>query len=186
MLNFLLGPTSALAPLVVTKIFNGGAVELGWVESTFGIGIITGGILLSIWGGFKRRIITSLVGIVGIGIAIVSVGLVPASMFSLLLAANFLVGFAQVFANGPLSAIFQSSVAPEMQGRVFSLLGAGAMAMMPLGLMIAGPLSDLLGIRFWFIFGGSICILMTLAATFVPAIMNIETNNDGNTVEELA
>jgi len=176
-LNFLLGPTSALAPLVVTKIFNGGALELGWVESTFGIGIIVGGLLLSTWGGFKRRIITSFLGIVGIGIAIASIGLVPANMFYLLLAANFLVGFSQVFANGPLQAIFQSSVAPEMQGRVFSLLSAGATAMMPIGLLIAGPLSDLVGIRFWYIFGGSVCVLMAIAATFSSAIMNIETNN---------
>ena len=180
MLNFLLGPTSSLLPLVITKVFNGGALELGWVESTFGVGIITAGILLSIWGGFKRRIITSFLGIVGIGAAIVAVGLVPSNMFKLLLVANFFVGFSQVFANGPLHAIFQSSVAPEMQGRVFSLLGAGATAMMPIGLMIAGPLSDLVGIRFWFLFGGSACVLMAIAATFSSAIMNIETNNNEN------
>lgn len=183
MLNFLLGPTSSLLPLVVTKIFNGGAVELGWVESVFGVGVIVAGILLSIWGGFKRRIITSALGIVGIGLSIVSIGLIPANMFYLLLIAHFFVGFSQVFANGPLQAIFQSSVEPEMQGRVFSLLGAGATAMMPIGLMIAGPLSDLVGIRFWYLFGGSICVLMIIAATFSPAIMNIETNNDQNTVK---
>ena len=182
MLNFLLAPTSALLPLVITKVFGGGALELGWVESTFGVGIIAGGLLLSIWGGFKRRIVTSFLGIVGIGASVVAVGLVPANMFSLLLVANFFVGFAQVFANGPLSAIFQASVAPEMQGRVFSLLGAGATAMMPIGLMIAGPLSDLVGIRFWFIFGGSVCVLMIIAAQFSSAIMNIETNNNGNAV----
>ncbi len=186
MLNFLLGPTSALLPLVITKIFGGGALELGWVESTFGVGIIIAGILLSIWGGFKRRIITSFLGIVGIGISVTAVGLVPANMFYLLLVANFFVGFAQVFANGPLNAIFQASVAPEMQGRVFSLLGAGATAMMPIGLMIAGPLSDLVGIRFWFLFGGSICVLMAVAATFNSAIMNIETNNNENTATATA
>jgi DHA3 family macrolide efflux protein-like MFS transporter len=183
-LNFLLGPTSSLLPLVITKIFNGGATELGWVESTFGIGVIVAGVLLSIWGGFKRRIITSALGIVGIGLSIAAIGLIPANLFSLLLVAQFFVGFSQVFANGPLHAIFQSSVAPEMQGRVFSLLGAGATAMMPIGLMIAGPLSDLVGIRFWFIFGGSICVLMIIAATFSSAIMNIETNNNENAVNQ--
>lgn len=100
-------------------------------------------------------------------------------MFHLLLAATFLVGFTQVFANGPLTAIMQSAVAPEMQGRVFSLLGAGATAMMPLSLLIAGPVSDHFGIRFWYVFGGSVCILMTIASTFVPALMNIESNHNG-------
>ncbi|GAB4415599.1 MAG: MFS transporter [Anaerolineales bacterium] len=184
MLNFLLSPASALLPLVVTKVFDGGAIELGWTQSLFGGGVILGGVVLGVWGGFKRRIITSFSGIIGIGLGIFLVGFIPANMFSLLLAVNFLTGFSQVFANGPLQAIFQSSVAPEMQGRVFSLLGAGATAMMPLALMIAGPISDHFGIRFWFILGGTICILMTIAAVFVPAIMNIETNNNSNAPPE--
>lgn len=182
LLNFLLTPASSFLPLVVTKIFNGGATELGWAESVFGIGVIIGGILLSIWGGFKRRIITSFSGVIGIGLGIALVGFIPANKFHLLLAANFLVGFTQVFANGPLMAIMQSTVNPDMQGRVFSLLQAGATAMMPLSLLIAGPVSDAVGIRFWYIFGGTVCILMTLAALFVPAIMNIEDNHETSPV----
>jgi DHA3 family macrolide efflux protein-like MFS transporter len=176
-LNFLLVPASSLLPLVVTKVFNGGAAELGWVESVFGVGVIVGGVLLSIWGGFKRRIITSFSGIIGIGLGVILTGFVPSDMFYLLLAAQFLIGFTQVFANGPLMAIMQSTVIPDMQGRVFSLLGAGATAMMPISLLIAGPISDQFGIRFWYIFGGAVCILMTVIAFFVPAIMNIEDNH---------
>lgn len=177
-LNFLLVPASSFLPLVITKVFNGGAAELGWVESLFGVGIILGGITLSIWGGFKRRIITSFCGIIGIGLGIVMTGLVPPNMFYLVFIPTFIVGFSQVYANGPLMAIMQSTVSPEMQGRVFSLLGAGATAMMPLSLLIAGPIADRFGIRFWYLVGGSICILMTLAATFNPAIMNIEENHN--------
>jgi DHA3 family macrolide efflux protein-like MFS transporter len=177
LLNFMLVPASSLLPLVITKVFNGGAPELGWAESVFGIGVIVGGVLLSIWGGFKRRIVTSFSGIIGIGLGIVLVGFVPATMFYLLLIAQFVVGFMQVFANGPLMAIMQSTVIPDMQGRVFSLLGAGATAMMPLSLLIAGPVSDTLGIRFWYIFGGTVCILMTIIAFFIPSIINIESNH---------
>jgi DHA3 family macrolide efflux protein-like MFS transporter len=177
-LNFLLVPSSSFLPLIITKIFKGGATELGWSESLFGVGIIVGGITLGIWGGFKRRIVTSFFGIIGIGLGIAVTGLVPSNMFALFLTAALLTGFAQVFANGPLMAIMQSAVAPEMQGRVFSLLGAGATAMMPLSLLIAGPLSDRFGIRFWYIFGGTVCILMTIAATFIPTIMNIESHQE--------
>ncbi|HEX6034525.1 MAG TPA: MFS transporter, partial [Anaerolineales bacterium] len=52
-LNFLLVPTSALTPLLVTKHFGKGAIELGLLESVMGSGVVAGGILLSIWGGFK-------------------------------------------------------------------------------------------------------------------------------------
>jgi DHA3 family macrolide efflux protein-like MFS transporter len=176
LLNFLLSPASSLLPLLVRQEFHGGAQQLGWVESVFGVGVILGGLGLSAWGGFKRRILTSFCGIVGIGIGVILTGLSPAGMFWLLLAANFVLGFAQVFANGPLMAIFQSAVAPDVQGRVFSLIGAGATAMMPLSLLIAGPVSDWLGVRVWYVFGGAVCILTTVAALFIPAIVNIEQN----------
>lgn len=176
LLNFLLSPASSLLPLLVRQEFHGGAQQLGWVESVFGVGVILGGLALSAWGGFKRRIVTSFCGIVGIGIGVILSGLAPADLFWLLLAANFVLGFAQVFANGPLTAILQSAIAPDLQGRVFSLIGAGATAMMPLSLLIAGPVSDWLGVRVWYVFGGTICILTTMAALFIPAIMNIEQN----------
>ncbi|MEZ0397120.1 MAG: MFS transporter [Anaerolineales bacterium] len=176
LLNFLLSPSSSLLPLLVLKEFQGGAPQLAAVESAFGVGIILGGSILGVWGGFKRRILTSFAGILGIGAGVILTGLAPAGMFWLLLAANFLIGLTQVFANGPILAIFQTAVEADYQGRVFSLIGAGATAMMPLSLLIAGPLADALGVRFWYLTGGSTCILMTLAALFIPAIMNIEQN----------
>ena len=184
-LNFFLSPSSSLLPLLVKKDFNGTAQELAWVESIFGLGVILAGLALSVWGGFKRRIITSFLGIIGIGIGVILTGLAPAHLFWLLLAASFVVGFAQVFANGPLSAIFQSTIAPDMQGRVFSLIGAGATAMMPLSLLIAGPISDWLGVRTWYLFGGSLCILMTVIAFFIPVITNIEENRQKQPSEPL-
>ena len=176
MLNFLLVPSSSLAPLVIIKVFGKGVTELGWTETVFGVGVIAGGLVLSAWGGFKRKIVTSLTGVLGIGAGVILIGAAPVNLFFLILVANFILGFTQVFANGPLSAILQSTVAPDMQGRVFSLTGAGAMAMMPLSLLIAGPVSDWLGVRVWYLFGGVLCILVAVVAFFIPAIINIEQN----------
>ena len=47
-LNFLLVPTGSLLPLLVTKHFGKGAIELGLINSVEGFGIIAGGIALSI------------------------------------------------------------------------------------------------------------------------------------------
>ena len=112
----------------------------------------------------------------GMGAGIIVFGVLPAGWFYGALGGIFLVGFMNVLANGPLDAILQSAVEPDMQGRVFSLLGAGASAMAPLSLLVAGPVSDWLGVRTWYLVGGSVCILLALAGLFVPAIMNIETN----------
>jgi len=59
-----------------------------------------------------------------------------------------------------------------------SLVGSAATAISPLGLLIAGPLSDALGIGVWFWAGGIICILIGISGFFIPAVMNIENNRE--------
>lgn len=173
-LNFLLIPSSSLQPLVVKNIFGKGAMELAWVEAAFGLGMIAGGLLLSAWGGFKRRMTTSVSGILGIGLGVAMIGLIPPGAFPLMLVAGFFTAFAQVFANGPLNAIFQSVIQPDMQGRVFSLIGAACTAMMPLSLMIAGPFSDRFGLRAWYLIGGGLCVAVAIWAFFMPSLHDME------------
>jgi DHA3 family macrolide efflux protein-like MFS transporter len=177
-LNFLLVPTTALVPLLVTKHFGKGAIELGLLESAMGIGIIIGGILLSIWGGFKKKIATSLAGIIGLGLGVMLVGIAPSNLFVLAIAGNVTLGFMIPMANGPIGALMQSIVRPDMQGRVMSLVNSGATAISPLGLLIAGPVSDWLGIRVWFWAGGILCMMIAVAAFFVPIIINVESYKD--------
>ena len=176
MINFLLSPTGALMPLLVTKHFGGDALQFGLMDSFWGGGVILGGVLLSVWGGFKRKIATSMMGLIGIGIGVMLVGFAPASAFNLALGGMFIAGIMVAFANGPMMAIIQSVVRPDMQGRVMALVGSAATAMSPLGLLIAGPVSDWLGIRTWYWIGGSLTLLMGIVAFFIPAIMNVESN----------
>jgi DHA3 family macrolide efflux protein-like MFS transporter len=130
-INFLLTPAFSLLPILVTKHFGGQAFQFAWIESIGGIGIILGGLLLSAWGGFRRRIYTTLMGLVGMGIGSLALGLLPSWAYILGLVAMFLVGFFQPITNGPLFAALQSTVAPEMQGRVFTLIGSASAAMSP-------------------------------------------------------
>ena len=177
-LNFLLVPTGALVPLLVTKHFGKGAIDLGLLESSMGIGIIAGGILLSIWGGFKKKIATSLTGIIGLGVGVMLVGIAPADLFILAIAGNVILGIMIPMANGPIGALMQSIVRPDMQGRVMSLVNSGATAISPLGLLLAGPFSDWLGLRVWFWVGGILCVLIAIAAFFRPVIMNVESHHE--------
>ena len=180
-INFLLTPTGALMPLLVTKHFGLGALEFGLMDSAWGFGVIIGGLILGTWGGFKRKVATSMMGIIGIGLGVTIVGLSPANMYWLAIAGMAFSGIMNPITNGPLFALVQSTVRPDMQGRVMSLIISAATAMTPLSLMVAGPLSDAIGIRTWFWFGGLICLLMGIGAFFVPAIMNVESNRNGGT-----
>jgi len=174
LINLVLTPAFTLLPLLIKGEFGGGAMQFAWVESAGGIGIILGGLLLGIWGGFKRRILTTLVGLVGLGIGTLMIGFTPASLLFVVVGAMFLVGFMQPITNGPLLAVLQAVVAPEMQGRVFTLVGSLAAAMSPLGLIIAGPLSDAVGVRAWFIAGGILTGCMGVVGFLVPAILHVE------------
>jgi len=178
-LNFLLVPTGSLLPLLVTKHFGKGAIELGLINSVEGFGIIAGGIALSIWGGFKKKIITSMIGIIVLGIGVMLIGLAPARLFIVAIIGSILLGVTIPLTNGPIGALLQSIIRPDMQGRVMSLLVSGATAISPLGLLIAGPLSDALGIQVWFWVAGIICVIIGIAGFFIPAIMNIENNKAG-------
>jgi DHA3 family macrolide efflux protein-like MFS transporter len=172
--NFVFTPAGSLLPLLVTNRFGLGALELGWINSAWGLGVVLGGLALGVWGGFRRRILTSLLGLVGMGVGALLVGLAPAAAFGLALGAMLLTGFMNPITNGPLHAIFQSSVAPEMQGRVFSVVGSACSAMAPLGMVIAGPVADALGIQSWFILAGASCILMAVVGRTNAAVMTLE------------
>ena len=179
LINFIVDPAFSLMPLLVTEHFKGGASQLGWLESAWGFGMMLGGIGLGIWGGFRRRVFTSFSGMIVGGLAIFCFGLVPGNRFAWGVAALLITGITNPFINGPFFAIVQGTVEPAMQGRVFTLAGSLATAMMPLSLAIAGPLSDLIGIRTWYVGGGAIFALVGVALFFVPAIVNLEHNNEG-------
>jgi DHA3 family macrolide efflux protein-like MFS transporter len=76
--------------------------------------------------------------------------------------------------NGSFGAVLQSSIAPEMQRRVFALVLSGSSAMAPLGLIIAGPVAELVGVRPWYWVGGLVCALMALGCFLIPSVMAFE------------
>jgi DHA3 family macrolide efflux protein-like MFS transporter len=182
-INFVVNPAFSLMPLLVTEHFGAGALQLGWLQSGWGIGMLLGGLILSVWGGFRRRVYTSLVGLVLEGVAILVIGLTPGDGFLFALGAIFVAGIMNPLINGPLMAILQATVEPEMQGRVFTLVSSLSSAMMPLSLAVAGPVADMIGVRQWYAIGGAIFALLGAVSFFVPAIVNLEKNGHSSKEE---
>lgn len=178
LLNFLLNPGFTFTPLLVTQYFGKGAIELSAIESAFSAGMILGGLILSAWGGFKKNIVTTLLGVLGLAVGTALVAFAPADLFYLAVAGMALTGFMQPMANGPLFAIMQGRVDPEIQGRVFSMLESMVSAMMPLSMLIAAPVAEWIGIRGWLFFGAAGCLVMGIAGFFIPALMNIEETRE--------
>jgi DHA3 family macrolide efflux protein-like MFS transporter len=173
-INFTIIPAFSLLPLMVREYFGGNAVHLSWVESAMGIGMIAGGALLGVWGGFRRKILTSMMGLIGMGAGTLVLALAPSSAIVLAVGGAFIFGAMNPITMGPFFAVIQSRVEPDMQARIFSLLSSVGAGMAPVGLMIAGPVSDRLGIQTWFFLGGAACVLMGVTGLFIPAVMRIE------------
>jgi DHA3 family macrolide efflux protein-like MFS transporter len=174
LVNFFLFPTMSLQPILVTKHFGGGALELSWMEAAMGLGLVAGGLGLGAWGGFKRKMHTSVMGMALTGAGIGAVGFVPSGFLGAAVALVFVAGAALSFANGPIFAVMQATVAKDMQGRIFTLLGSLSGAMMPLGLALAGPVADAIGVRAWYLLAGAVTIGVAAAAPFIPSLMRIE------------
>jgi DHA3 family macrolide efflux protein-like MFS transporter len=179
-LNGTVNPAFSLAPILVKDHFGGDATQLGWVNSAWGVGIVLGGLALSVWGGFKKKMMTSLVGLIGMGAGILLVAFAPASLFAMALVGMFVAGFMNPIVNGPFMAIIQDVVEPDIQGRVFTVVSSLAGAAAPIGMAIAGPIADRFGVQAWFLAGGLVTLLLGLGTGFIPAVMNLEEHRPAN------
>ena len=108
------------------------------------------------------------------GVGTLMFALAPASAIFMAVGGALLIGFMMPMAMGPFFAVIQSTVEPDMQARVFSLLSSVGTGIVPIGLMIAGPVADRVGIQAWFLLGGILCIFMGITGFFIPAVMNME------------
>lgn len=129
-----------LAPMILARTGND-ELLLGAVQSLGAIGGVAGGLLLSAWGGPRRRIHGVLLGMFGASL----LGAIPLGVGrSLLLwgTGNFAIFLMIPILNGSNQAIWQAKVAPDVQGRVFAVRRLIAQITFPLATLIAGPLAD--------------------------------------------
>ncbi|MBA7596222.1 Enterobactin exporter EntS [subsurface metagenome] len=173
-INLLISPAFSLLPLLITSYFKGGALELAWIQSANGLGMILGGLLLGMWGGFKSRVKTAFVALVIAGVSILGFSQTPPDVFPLAVVSIFIFGVTNSIANSSFFAALQTLVPPEVQGRVFTLAMAASTIAQPIGLAVAGPVSEVLSIRGWFVIGGVSFIVMALLSFSTPAVMRLE------------
>jgi DHA3 family macrolide efflux protein-like MFS transporter len=112
------------------------------------------------------------------GFLTVGIGLVPSNLFIAGLVLNTTLGLSLPIINGSIGATLQSSIKPDMQGRVFAFVQSAAMLVSPIALIIAGPFADRFGIQPWYLIAGSICALMGVIGFFFPDVMGIENKSN--------
>lgn len=133
--------SGVLLPALVLARTGGDAAILGSVQSMFGCGGLAGAVVMSAWGGPRRRVLGVLLGMAALNLAgLVALGLGrgPGTW----LPAAFLGALCLPVINGCNQAIWQAKVAPAVQGRVFATRRLIAQVTGPLAILVAGPLAD--------------------------------------------
>lgn len=173
-LNIFGNTKMTISPLLITDHFNGEATELGWFNSAWGVGIVLGGLLVGAWGGFRRRIMTTILGWIVYGIGTILVGIAPHTRFALAITGIALSGVGSSLINAPLRALLQANVDPHLQGRVFGALHSSVQFTTMLGLIVIGPVTDVFGPQPWFLAAGLLTLILGTSARMIPSIISIE------------
>jgi DHA3 family macrolide efflux protein-like MFS transporter len=167
-------PWRATEPLLINDYFGRGPQDLALVMSILGVASIAGGVLMSTWGGFRRRIRTITLGAALLATADFTRGLAPANAFWLFLVGTAIYGVSGGFFRAPFRAIAQATAAPEKQGRIFSLITSLSMGMSPVGLVTLGPLADAIGVQSILLMRGITYVLTVAVCLLVPAVRHVE------------
>lgn len=175
--NILMAPASSFIPLLVTRHFGGGALELGWMQSGLGFGIVMGGLILTTWGGFRNRSVTALTALFLRGLGMLALGLVSPSAFSLAIAAAFFYNVMSPLIDGSIMAMLQAVVPNHLMGRVMTLVHSGFAMSVPLGMAIGGPLADRAGVSTCFIGAGILTALTAVVAASSSDMMALGQPN---------
>lgn len=174
LINLFFVPAVSLTAILVQRFFAGEAIQFATLQSTLGIGMVVGGVSLGVWGGFKSKVKTAMLALVLAGLGSLIVGILPSSGFLLAVACFFVIGATLPLVNGSLLALLQAMIPHDLQGRVFTIVMATSAAMAPIGLAVAGPVSDLFGVQIWFIFGGLVMAGFGIVSFFVPSMRDME------------
>ncbi|MCB0033300.1 MAG: MFS transporter [Anaerolineales bacterium] len=133
--------TGMLGPLMTPMLLDLASADVvGYVGSIVGVGMLVGTVVMSAWGGPQRRVLGILGSGIVTGIFLAGLGLQPSPWW--IAGSGFLSMLVLPVMNGSSQALWQTKVAPDVQGRVFSVRRMIAWSTTPIAMLTAGPLAD--------------------------------------------
>jgi DHA3 family macrolide efflux protein-like MFS transporter len=136
----MVAPAAFLSPLQVARSYGEDVWRLSAIEAAFSAGMVLGGLLVATWGGFHNRIRTMGTSLLVFGTFVFLIGFIPP--FWLYLACMVLLGISMPLFNSPFTVLLQQRVDSRYMGRVFSVFGMLSSSVMPMAMLVFGPLSD--------------------------------------------
>ncbi len=171
---FVYMPINALYPLISVKYFGGTPVHVSITEIAYASGMLAGGLIIGLFGGFKKRIVLITASIFMMGTSLTIAGLLPPSGFVVFVVCCIIMGLSVPFYSGVQTALFQERIKPEYLGRVFSLTGSIMSLAMPVGLILSGFFADWIGVNHWFLISGILVIGTAVICPLVTEVRNLD------------
>lgn len=156
----LMAPASFLTPLQVTRTFGDDVWRLTAIEIAFSIGMMVGGAVIASWGGFRNRVHTMAFASLIMAVCTFALGLAP--FFWLYLIFMSIFGIAVPLFNTPTTVLVQERVEESYLGRIFGVFSMISTSMMPIGMLIFGPIADVIAIEWLLIGTGVLMIVISL------------------------
>jgi DHA3 family macrolide efflux protein-like MFS transporter len=162
---------SNLMPLMLVRSFpsgeQGDVVNLAVFEMCFSVGMVLGGVLVATLASGWDRVRLIAASSLTFGMLAIALGLAPSLI--VVFAVMFLIGLAVPFFSTPSMTLLQETVEPERQGRVFGFVGIVMAVGMPLGMLVFGPLADVMRVETIIVATGIITIAVVALALWLPA-----------------
>jgi MFS transporter, DHA3 family, macrolide efflux protein len=170
----LVKPAMSLFPLLVQQRFSGGPSEVALMQGGSGAGIILGGLLVILLPRHRAVMTIVLADALGCG-AIALTALAPGNALWLAVICWTMFGLSLSVSDAKVFGVLQTVIPNHMQGRTLSLLGTVMGFCGPLGLLIAGQIGEVFGVRTIFIWGGTLCGVLCLLGLLLPALHRLES-----------
>lgn len=174
MVTLLYMPLNALFPLMTFSHFSGDAAAASYVEVAFGAGMLVGSMAIGVMSQRFSGVQLIGAGILLIGGMLAASGLLPTSAFWVFVVMCVVMGFSVPLFGAPITAMFQGLIDPAKLGRVMSLYMTIAMLAAPIGLLVAGPLAERVGVARWFAISGVLIAVMGIVAWSLPAVRKLD------------
>lgn len=188
-LLILVSPAAFLTPLQTARSFGTEVWRLTAIEIVFSVGMMLGGGLIAVWGGFKNRMKSIVCATLIMSFCTCALGLSPILAKYLALDSSIYAGIGKVlpfiiylffmgffglampFMNTPATVLLQEHIDDEYLGRVYSIYGMLAQSLMPLSMLLFGPLADTISIDFILIATGGIMFICSLLIPLNKTLM---------------
>lgn len=171
-------PLGTLLPLMVKEYFNGTAWHNGIIQTLFSCGMLISAMIIGITGGLKKQFLMISLSIGLLGICALIGGIVPSHLFWVFCIIVFAMGTTGMGFNIPFTSYIQRTVPAENLGKVLSLVTSVISFAAPVGMFIAGSISEIIGVSNWMFFSGTVMIFIGILCYFLTREFEITLNNE--------